>query len=63
MQISEIRSKETPALLEELKSLEQTQLDVKVRSVTEEGEGNKLKSIRRDIARYQTVLNERRKSS
>jgi ribosomal protein L29 len=63
MQISEIRGKETSALLEELSSLEQTQLDVKVRTVTEEGEGNKLKAIRRDIARYQTVLNERKKSS
>lgn len=63
MQISEIRSKETGALLEELKSLEQTRLDVKVRSVTEEGEGHKLCAIRKDIARYHTVLSERNKQS
>lgn len=63
MQISEIREKETGALVEELKSLEQTRLDVKVRSVTEEGEGHKLCAIKRDIARYQTVLNERKKQS
>ena len=30
MQISEIKSKETGALQEELKSLQQTQLDVKI---------------------------------
>lgn len=60
MQISEIRQKETPSLLEELKSLEQTRLDVKIRSVTEEGEGHKLSSIRKDIARYKTVLSERK---
>lgn len=63
MQISEIRSKETDALYEELKSLEQTRLDVKVRSVTEEGEGHKLSAIRKDIARYRTVLNERKRQS
>lgn len=61
MKISEIRSKDTDTLVEELKSHEQTLLDVKVRSVTEEGEGHKLRNIRKDIARIQTVLNERRK--
>lgn len=63
MQISEIKSKETSALEEELKSLEQTRLDVKVRAVTEEGEGHKLRALRRDIARYKTVLSERKKQS
>ena len=63
MQISEIRNKETIALAEELKSLEQTRLDVKVRSVTEEGEGHKLAAIKKDIARYQTVLSERKNQS
>ena len=61
MKISEIRSKDTETLVEELRSHEQTLLDVKVRSVTEEGEGHKLPNIRKDIARIQTVLNERRK--
>ena len=61
MKISEIRSKDTDTLVEELKSHEQTLLDVKVRSVTEEGEGHKLRNIRKDIARINTVLNERRK--
>jgi ribosomal protein L29 len=60
MQISEIKSKETSALQEELKSLQQSLLDVKVRAVTEEGEGHKLSSIRKDIARYKTILNERK---
>jgi ribosomal protein L29 len=63
MQISEIRNKETNALTEELRSLEQTRLDVKVRSVTEEGEGHKLAAIKKDIARYQTVLSERKNQS
>ena len=61
MKILEIRSKDTETLVEELRSHEQTLLDVKVRSVTEEGEGHKLTNIRKDIARIQTVLNERRK--
>jgi|SaaInlStandDraft_1057018.scaffolds.fasta_scaffold04192_2 ribosomal protein L29 len=60
MQISEIKSKETSALQEELKSLQQSLLDVKIRAVTEEGEGHKLSNIRKDIARYKTVLNERK---
>lgn len=60
MQISEIKSKETEALQEELKSLQQSLLDVKIRAVTEEGEGHKLKNIRKDIARYKTVLGERK---
>jgi ribosomal protein L29 len=63
MQISEIRNKETSALYEELKSLEQTRLDVKIRSVTEEGEGHKIRAIRKDVARYRTVLSERNKQS
>jgi ribosomal protein L29 len=60
MQISEIKSKETSALQEELKSLQQSLLDVKIRAVTEEGEGHKLRNIRKDIARYKTVLVERK---
>jgi len=60
MQISEIKSKETSALQEELKSLQKSLLDVKIRAVTEEGEGHKLRSIRKDIARYKTVLVERK---
>ena len=63
MKISEIRNKDTVTLAEELKSHEQTLLDVRVRSVTEEGEGHKLRNIRKDVARIQTVLNERRRSS
>lgn len=61
MQISEIRLKDTKVLNEELVSLERGRFDVKMRSVTEEGEGHKLSGIRKDIARYKTVLNERRK--
>lgn len=63
MKISEIRNKDTVTLAEELKSHEQTLLDVRVRSVTEEGEGHKLRNIRKDVARIHTVLNERRRSS
>ena len=59
MQISEIREKESPALVEELASLEQTRLDIAMRAATEEGEGRKLRGIRKDIARYKTVLSER----
>ena len=62
MQISEIKNKDTSALLEGLKSLEQTRFDVKIRSVTEQGEGHKLRAIRKDIARYRTVLSERKNS-
>ena len=60
MQISEIRQKDTNILKEELASLERGRFDVKMRAVTEEGEGHKLSGIRKDIARYKTVLNERR---
>ncbi len=60
MKILEIREKEIDALQEELRALEMQRLDVAVRAVTEEGEGNKLRNLRRDIARYKTVINERR---
>ncbi len=59
MKISEIRSKDTSALVEELRTLEMNRLDVSLRAVTEEGEGRKLRPLRRDIARYQTILGER----
>lgn len=62
MQISEIREKEISVLKEELSSLEQARFDVAMRSVTEEGEGQKLRAIKKDIARYKTVINERRKA-
>lgn len=58
MKISEIRAKDRATLLEELRALETSRFDVTMRSVAEEGEGNKLQAIRRDIARYKTVLNE-----
>jgi len=61
MQISEIRNKSDEAILEEIRSLEQTRLDITMRAVTEEGEGHKLRNIRRDIARYKTVLSERQR--
>ncbi|MBF0197735.1 MAG: 50S ribosomal protein L29 [Planctomycetes bacterium] len=60
MQISEIREKETAALQEELASLEQTRLDIAIRAATEEGEARKLRQIRKDVARYKTVLSERK---
>lgn len=62
MKISEIREKEHDVIREELSSLEQSRLDISMRSVTEEGEGHKLRAIRRDIARYKTVLSEKQKS-
>lgn len=61
MKISEIRVKETATLREELRALETSRFDTVVRSVTEAGEGYRLKGIRRDIARYKTEINARQR--
>jgi len=63
MQISEIREKDTAVLEEELKTLEQTRFDISMRSVVDKEEIVKVRSIKKDIARHLTVLNERRKQN
>ena len=45
-------------MIEELKALEASRFDVSMRAVTEEGEGHKLRLIRRDIARIKTIQQE-----
>jgi ribosomal protein L29 len=61
MQISEIRQKETSVLVDELKTLEQTRFDISMKSVVDKEEIVKVRSIKKDIARHMTVLNERKK--
>ncbi len=61
MQISEIRQKDTSVLEEELKTLEQTRFDIAMKSVVDKEEVVKVRSIKKDIARHLTVLNERKK--
>lgn len=63
MQISEIRQKDTAVIEEELKTLEQTRFDISMRSVVDKDEIVKVRSIKKDIARHLTVLNERRKEA
>lgn len=60
MKTSEIRKRDDSALTEELQNLESMRLDISMRVATEEGEGQKLRALRRDIARIKTVLRERR---
>jgi ribosomal protein L29 len=63
MQISEIRQKETSVLEEELKTLEQTRFDISMKSVVDKEEVVKVRSIKKDIAKHLTVLNERKKQN
>lgn len=60
MKISEIRDKDTQTLKEELRTLAAHRLDVAMRAVTEDGVGQQISAIRKDMARYKTILNERR---
>ncbi|MBF0243648.1 MAG: 50S ribosomal protein L29 [Planctomycetes bacterium] len=59
MKISEIRTKDNGAILEEVKALESSRLDMAFRAVTEENQSQQINRIRKDIARYYTILRER----
>src|SRR6266487_117264 len=60
MKIKEIRDKQTPAILLELKDLQKHLFDLRTQAVTEKLENpSLLNKTRKDIARMKTIIQER----